>query len=138
MLVAGFTGTQAGMTAQQCAVVRRMLQLCHVVHHGDCIGADKDCHEIADQLGLVITIHPPENPKKRAYCSSRLADVRPEKPYRVRNYDIVDESRVLIATPKTMEEETYSGTWMTVRYARRKGKPIRIVWPDGSVTRENS
>jgi hypothetical protein len=28
------------------------------------------------------------------------------------------------------------GTWATVRYARKAGLPIAIIWPDGEITRE--
>jgi predicted Rossmann fold nucleotide-binding protein DprA/Smf involved in DNA uptake len=35
-----------------------------------------------------------------------------------------------------MEEELRSGTWATVRYARRIGRPITLLFPDGGVLRE--
>lgn len=125
------------MTQQQSAAVRKMLAQCSEIHHGDCIGADFDCHVMAKEIGVRIIVHPPTNPKKRAFCQvDRPEDLLPTKDYRPRNYAIVDASRVLIATPKTMSEEHYSGTWLTVRYARRKHKQIRIVWPDGTVTKE--
>jgi hypothetical protein len=42
---------------------------------------------------------------------------------------------MLAACPKGPEERR-SGTWATVRYARKTGKPVVIFWPDGTVTEE--
>jgi hypothetical protein len=53
-----------------------------------------------------------------------------------RNHDIVDETELLIACPGELAEAVRSGTWATVRYARKLGRPIVIFWPDGSVTGE--
>jgi outer membrane protein insertion porin family len=52
-----------------------------------------------------------------------------------RNRAIVDSCDVLIACPKGPEEQR-SGTWATVRYARKQKKRIVIIWPDGEVTEE--
>lgn len=132
-MIVGFTGTGKGMTPAQLARVKRYLLVvgAHELHYGDCVGADAQAHLLAVAMGLRTVQHPPDDPKARAFT---LADeVRPEKPYRYRNYDIVDESEWLIATPYHMKEIQRSGTWMTVRYARRKGRPFTIIWPDGSM-----
>lgn len=131
MLIAGFTGTRVGMTVKQCDAVWDMIAKVDVLKHGDCIGADADAHAIAVQLGKTVEIHPPDNPKLRAGMHSEKKF--PPKPYRERNRDIVDGCRVLIATPKSTKEEPYSGTWTTIRYAVEQGKPVRIVFPDGTV-----
>ena len=65
-------------------------------------------------------------------------EVRDPLPYLERNRAIVDACDILIACPKGMQEEQRSGTWATVRYARRRDRPIVIVWPDGTVTREGA
>ncbi len=44
-----------------------------------------------------------------------------------RNRDIVAAVSILIAAPETDIEEQRSGTWATVRYARKKGIPVVIV-----------
>ena len=126
---AGFTGTQQGMTPKQLAEVQRVLQEEQAgwFHHGDCIGADAQAHEIAQRLGLMICIHPPEDPRKRAWCSGD--QTFPEKPYLIRNHDIVNQSDFLIATPKEYEEVLRSGTWATIRYARKSNKRVRIIYP---------
>jgi hypothetical protein len=131
----GFTGTERGMTDAQVRSLEDLLASRYIrkLHHGCCIGADAQAHEIA--LGLFIrpVLHPPENPKKRAVWSGSVNDSREPKPYLDRNHDIVDESRELIAAPRGFKEELRSGTWATIRYTLKVGKPVRIIWPDGQV-----
>jgi hypothetical protein len=135
-LVAGFTGTRDGMTEPQEWQLRRMLEKCDVLKHGDCKGSDEKAHQLMVSLGTTSTkfieVHPPTNPKLRARCEG-ANQVFPPKPYRERNRDIVDGCRVLIATPKSKNEEQYSGTWSTIRYAVSIGRPVRIIYPDGEV-----
>jgi len=131
----GFTGTQKGMTPHQHKSVYLMLseELPEEIHHGDCIGADDEVHNIASELRIKIVIHPPIKGGKRAF---RLGDEsRPEQHYLVRNQQIVNETDVLIATPKSNKEELRSGTWSTIRYAMRETRmAVRIVWPNGNVS----
>lgn len=132
MMRVGFTGTQLGMTVAQRYRFAEFIQGKQIeLHHGDCVGADAGAHGIAYDLGCKIVIHPPANPTKRAMC--RGADEeRPSAGYLDRNRDIVRETERLIAAPATATEELRSGTWSTVRYARKLGRPIWIIWPDGS------
>ena len=129
----GFTGTRRGMNDRQKEEFRRLLQRCDPRHvqlrHGDCVGADEDAHNIAEELGIPIIIHPPINPKFRAYCRSE--HILPEKDYSPRNRDIVEAGEFLVACPRTQEETLRGGTWYTVRYARKIGKLVRILWPKG-------
>lgn len=130
----GFTGTRKGMSAVQKVEVRglvremfKTLDTNFQFHHGDCVGADAEFHEIvSDFQPSVIVIHPPINPRARAFCCSK--HIMPEKPYLNRNRDIVDACDVLIAAPKSTREELRSGTWTTVRYARKRGKPIKFAY----------
>lgn len=117
------------MTLAQARALYRYLRgmECETLHHGDCIGSDETAHYIAKALGCRIVIHPPSNPKKRARCEGD--EMRGEKPYLNRNCDIVDESEYLVATPKERQEMVYSGTWSTVRHARRTKKPINVIYP---------
>lgn len=130
----GFTGTQAGMTEQQKARIIEFLDDNPVdeVHHGDCIGSDSDFHVLVleSYRRIPILIHPPSNPAKRAFCRGDREFV--PLPYLVRNREIVSVTEVLLATPKG-PEELRSGTWSTIRYARKIGHPVHIFWPDGSV-----
>ena len=61
-------------------------------------------------------------------------DIRTPRPYLSRNKDIVRETDMLIATPAEAEEQRRSGTWSTIRFARKLGKPVFVIWPDGTVT----
>jgi hypothetical protein len=61
--------------------------------------------------------------------------MRPERTYLERNKDIVRESASLIAAPLQAEEQQRSGTWSTVRFARKIGKPVFLILPDGTVLR---
>jgi hypothetical protein len=123
----GFTGTQIGMSPNQKNQLRlKLLELYNqgatIFHHGDCVGADAQAHDIAFGIGMWIVIHPPSNPSKRAF--KRGDETRAEADYLERNEDIVDETDYLIAAPKDHKvEERRSGTWATVRYAKRTGKP---------------
>lgn len=100
-------------------------------HHGDCIGADRDAQEIANEDGWYTVSHPPEIQTKRAFTENDRTE--PRKPYLDRNHDIVYETEMLIACPKEDTEQLRSGTWATVRYARKQGKPVRIIRPSGHI-----
>lgn len=103
------------------------------LHHGGCQGGDETMHHIIDDLfGCPIHIHQPDNKSKVAFFLGRNITLLPSKPYLERNKDIVKNCDVLIAMPKTMQEELRSGTWMTVRNGVLKRKKVYIVWPDGT------
>ena len=135
----GFTGTQKGMTENQAARVRSLLVELGATdaHHGDCIGADADFHAMCLELGLRVHIHPPANDTKRAFCQGAVSTATPRE-YLTRNRDIVDASHVLIAAPRGAKEQRRSGTWATIRNARTAGKPLHLVFPDGSVQTEKA
>ena len=126
----GFTGTQRGMTINQKNELINYFKLHRITffHHGDCIGADAQAHEIARNFNIDIMIHPPKNKFKRSFCKNYYNLYKP-KEYIARNHDIVNNTDVLIACPKSVIEELRSGTWSTVRYARKKGKPVIIFNP---------
>ena len=135
--IVGFTGTQSGMVPEQKRQFKEILQIFHPItefHPGDCIGADSDAHQIVHEQEIPIVLHPPTNKTKRAFCltSTIIKELSP-KSYLERNQDIVDACSVLIATPEGDCEEIRSGTWATIRRARKAGKPIYIIWPDGDL-----
>jgi len=144
----GFTGTQAGMTKEQKERLESWIRMSRPwqFHHGDYIGADKEAHDIIMKFnnytvaGVSIIIHPPADPKKRAFCKrhscdkTEITELLP-KPYMTRNHDIVDCSSVLVACPGQFSEVLRSGTWATMRYARKVGKIVMVIWPDGKIDR---
>ncbi len=130
-MIVGFTGTSRGMNELQKALfVGVIARLCpETFHHGDCVGADADAHALirlhAPRCRIII--HPPDNATRRAFCEGD--EMRDAKPYLERNRAIVACCEELVAVPKGRAEELRSGTWMTVRAARRSGKRIHMVWP---------
>lgn len=140
MTIIGFTGTGDGMTERQRMRLDRLLTTYREdldaelrFHHGDCIGADAEAHDLATGHGFETHVHPPSIDKARAF---KLGDVMyPLKPYLKRNDDIVAACNVLIATPGSYHELTRSGTWYTIRKARAMSKPHIIIYPDGTWNR---
>ena len=128
----GFTGTHHGMTPAQVRVLRSILSghKGAALHHGDCVGADAQAHEVACSLGRDLTIHPPVN-GHRAWKTSR--DIRTPRPYLSRCKDIVRETDMLIAAPGEEKEQRRSGAWSTVRFARKLAKPVFVISPNGTV-----
>lgn len=130
----GFTGTRWGMTPHQSSSFLELVKTLNIVefHHGDCVGADADAHHIIQSnTEAKIVIHPPNNESGRAFCEAEC--ILPKKEYLVRNHDIVNSSDILIATPGECTEQLRSGTWATIRYARKAGKKVYIIVPDGKI-----
>lgn len=132
----GFTGTRNGLNQIQQNEIINLLKNDLTngntieVHHGDCVGADCDFHVLCEKLNtninanIKIVIHPPNIKTLRAYCKSD--HIEKEKKYLERNIDIVDQTNILIACPLSKNEELRSGTWMTIRNARKKNKKVII------------
>lgn len=139
----GFTGTQQGMTAEQRLSFAKLLQSLNATefHHGDCIGADAQAHQIAAEILHIPSVHiwPPLANVKRAFCKSPVVTLHAAAGYLERNWSIVKATDILIGCPKLQgKEEQRSGTWATIREARRRHKQVIIVWPDGSYAAERS
>jgi hypothetical protein len=130
----GFTGTRAGMTNAQRLTFRKLLVLNEVqeFHHGGCVGADAEAHKIAMEKDIPIHVHPSNIKDKSEMCEDATVKYVTKSPLE-RNREIVDSVDELIAVPKTEREQLRSGTWATIRYAKKKGVPIKIIEPDGSV-----
>ena len=130
--VLGFTGTQKGMSdKQKREFLGLLVQLTPtVLHHGDCVGADADAHDLVKQAapGCRIVVHPPVDDSRRAFCEGATRTL-PALPYLTRNQQIVRNCTLLVATPRSRAEELRSGTWATVRYARQKRVPVHIIYP---------
>lgn len=129
----GFTGTRRGMTTRQKISVIKILKefTFLVVHHGDCIGADADFDALCKVLKFRRIAHP-SNLDTRAYVKADLIHL--PKPALARNHDIVERTEFIIGCPWGTEEHLRSGTWATIRYARKREKPVVLVYPDGSAS----
>lgn len=134
----GFTGTRNQLTFEQATALRFWLESrVGEFHHGDCIGADEAAHDIVHSLrGWRIVVHPGLGPRELQARVTGWNLLCPAKPNLERNSDIVNETDELLATP-TGPETVRSGTWSTIRKARRAGKPLTIIWPDGAIEMEH-
>lgn len=133
----GLTATRHGMSGEQKSALRIFLAGSRgAFHHGLCIGGDAHGHQIARDLGYWIIGHPPTNPVLRA--DLECDELRPEKPYLVRNKDIVDETIALIAVPSEPEPQPRGGTWSTFRYARKIGRPTVLILPNGKIIQRDN
>ena len=88
-------------------------------------------HDICITKNFKIVIHPPKYNTMRAFCKSDF--ILPTKDYLERNQDIVDSCDILIAFPATETEDLRSGTWATIRYARKQNKKIIIINTNGKI-----
>lgn len=135
----GFTGTRQGMQPIQKHNLRLVLSALRSpsrpqwFHHGDCVGADAEAHEIARELGFKTHIHPPTISSKRAFCQGD--ELSEPKSYLTRNRQIVNSVSIMIAAPSSYDWETPSGTRNTFNYAMHKALkgplPITVLWRDG-------
>lgn len=143
----GFTGTRMGMNRPQMDTFHKFV--CELpqfteFHHGACIGADAETTDTVAEIEegdgprrFAIIAHPCDLSGFRSSEAIRSSDeVLPEKAPLDRNRDIVDACDLLVACPAGPEERR-SGTWSTVRYARKRGKQVVVIWPDGTVTEED-
>jgi hypothetical protein len=138
-LIVGFTGTRFGATEAQLVRVSAFLanRMPSAVHHGGCIGFDKQAHEIAIGLGIDVVLHPHLTDVDQATCLGTV-QIMPRYGHLRRNRNIVDAVHAMVACPRGFEEELRSGTWATIRYARKIGRQLYVVYPDGRVDVESS
>lgn len=133
----GITATRSGQTRRQKRVVVWLFKEYYwsEFHHGDCLGGDEEGFNIAKAAGVRTFAHPPINEKFRAFTKSDV--ILPQKDFIERNHYIVDSVNVMIACPASRTEQFRgSGTWATIRYARKVGRPLVLVWPDGEISFE--
>ena len=130
-----FTGSRQGMTAAQKESFNHLLYEMGilVLTHGDCIGADADAHCLAIEAGAEVRKRPSNIETQRAFSEGGEIVAQPEAPLS-RNKKIVDDGEQLVACPATFQEELRSGTWATIRYARKTRKPVTIIWPNGRLS----
>ena len=143
----GITGTKKGGSRRQVEGLRRLFTDMSInsdrnkkvieLHHGDCKGVDWEAFAIANKvfrnvsLTLITVSHPPLDGKHRAFTKND--QTRKAKEYLQRNMDIVDETDWMIALPDSPNEKLRSGTWATIRYAKKQNKSVIIILPSGVV-----
>jgi hypothetical protein len=140
-----FTGPEEGMTVPQLESCEQLLVARPWTEHGNglCVGADSEMFWLVmnlrpdiSRVGFPCTVTPKQNLRARAQCHR----VMPVKPPLERNTDMVTWVAALaglrgplVATPRTFEEELRSGTWATIRRAKKALLTIIYIWPDGRV-----
>lgn len=142
--ILAFTGSRAGCTEAQRRSLWHLIRILYgrgyrLLHCGCAIGADETAATLARDTNYRVVGHPSDRPDQvsaiaLAACTVILPAVKPLD----RNRTMVEASRgggILIACPSG-PEVTRSGTWATVRWARKVGVPRWVVSPDGKLTRE--
>ena len=114
----GFTGTREGMTPAQRVAFHRFLtgKIITEFHHGGCVGADQEA------AGLVSVRHD----------AAIVEHLGQPGTYFKRNREIVDVCDMLVGVSLTPHRLTSGGTWYTIDYAIKAGKPVHVIWPDGT------
>lgn len=134
----GFTGTNRGMCPSQKTELEALLKKLKEegfdeFHHGLCIGADEQAAILAKSLGYRVVARPglAKDPTNLLYRSDWTGsdETLEAKPFIERDREIVDAVEHMLATPLSREEVIRSGTWTTVRYARKVGRQIDLILP---------
>ena len=129
----GFSGTHKGMTDHQRQSLIYLLRelVPNEFHHGDCIGSDAEAHMLVRDYSPAtkIHIHPGHNYSGESPTRARMkGDVwYAPKHYLDRDWDIVIATDYLVATPEKDREVLRSGTWATLRRAKRLSKSYMIL-----------
>lgn len=144
------TATRRGLTSPQreCAKLNLAFHLDQsiVFRHGMCSGGDTELHHIARDLGITaanghrIEGHPghSRNGASPFFTSTDVDLMHEPLEYLARDDIMVDLCHVLWGFPGTVKPvQRGSGTWYTIRYARKIRKPLLIVYPNGSMRWEN-
>ena len=133
----GFRGTREGMTDAQKEAFRQVLAEYRPdeFHHGDFVGADAEAHAIVKTAypETRIVIHPPTKKTLRAFC--RGDELRPARGYIARNRELVRTCDMLVAAPRSMEDQQMSGTWAVIRYARIRSMTTVVLHPEADGAR---
>jgi hypothetical protein len=95
------------------------------------LGADAEADLCAYVAGIPRVVRPSDMPHTWAAVRAGALWFPPEPPLD-RNKKIVFDSDEMIAAPSG-PEVLRSGTWSTVRYARKTRKKITVIYPDGSL-----
>lgn len=148
-----FTGTRRGITRPQVVALTDVMTVLRLSAprvpfdereflHGCCVGADRSAHDLvhATRWWKIVGYPGREDQREWAmqiYRGGSLRVVHPvpsgRSPELARNHDMVDDSTILVACPGEHTERLRSGTWATVRYARKKAVPVIIITPVGSI-----
>ena len=138
MFTIGFTGTRSGLTEDQYEILGNLIRSYADLHnnvfgvHGDCVGADASFDALCKVHKVPTAIRPCTFSSLRAYCKGEIL-AEPKRPMQ-RNREIVADADVLFGCPPNKEPiKKGSGTWATIRMAKKAGIKHYIIYPDGDL-----
>lgn len=143
----GFTGTRYGMSTEQRATVDELVSELFgdvTAHHGMCVGADEEFHEICRVRGCRVIGHPGPDWPDGQWCAYTICgEVLDPLPHMKRNAAIVAASQIMIAAPLEDTERNRGGTWATYRMARKaldRGtlRTLYVAWRNGRLERRDA
>lgn len=144
-MIVGFTGTRQGPTpAQHKAVDRFLIAMfrdhgARVLVHGGAVHSDTFAHEVVRPLGEIWVFPAIEGGLLSSAVREPFNGIIAEPiPALDRNDIIAGLADGLLAVPYSDTEDERSGTWATVRRARKRGCPVYVVRRDGVIVRDLS
>jgi len=139
-MIVGTTGTLLGPRPAQYDAFKRFVRRLPIKRfvHGGARGWDTLAHHAVRSHfpDIPIEIRPGRDPGTTVTMPLGRCDIYPALAKLERNMVIVGRIHGLIAVPKQDIEERRSGTWATVRYARKLGCPVYVVLSDGRIVRD--
>lgn len=141
-MIVAVTGTRHGMTDVQKCMFEGLLRPMKEFHHGSCQGVDVEAARIVhgsfiESARPMIVAHP--GPDNDPHVDDSHVDdlVMPGRRHFVRNRLLVELCDELFALPGEKWENDVppkrGGTAYTVSYARKLGKKVTIIYPDGTL-----
>jgi hypothetical protein len=135
----GFAGSRRGLTEAQKRALRDLLAELRPreLHHGGEAGANEELLAIVGELTRGGAVEVPRvfcRPAAGGASTAAAGDVILQpRPRHERDLALVAACGLLVACPPDAPERRGSRVWVLVRRARRAGRPVRVVWPDGRV-----
>lgn len=111
-------------------------------NHGGCVGVDIEAAEMVagyrqDGWAEVRVIcHPGKGNGDLEAKDTASDQTLPAQSNFARNRAMVDRlarADLLVVVPKQMERQDSGGTWYTYDYAKKTGKRMFVIWPNGSM-----
>lgn len=141
--ILGFSGSRYGMTDAQYDRLYRFLKdrQPDEFHHGDGGLSDGAAHMLicrqyrtpAYEWATQIVLHPSNLLKWQARCWP-YDQIHERLPPLERDLKIAQVITHLVATPASFQWQPRSGTWATGNYTNREGKPVTLIYPDGTTS----
>ena len=143
MIDIGFTGTRGGLrTVQSDNLLRELVALrekADVMDNGCCEGSDRIAWSMWRDLGGRFRLRPGDRDQwdwAQQACR-REDELFAPVGYMERN-ELIARNPVVVATPAEDAEMQRSGTWATIRRARRAESYLILISPNGIVYRERT